>query len=88
MCFRDLPSAGARHRIVIPAGRQPIAADGCQGNQDARAAKKAASTGPVFIADRGRPEEVAPAYVFLASDGGRYMTGQVLHPNGGEIING
>jgi NAD(P)-dependent dehydrogenase (short-subunit alcohol dehydrogenase family) len=36
----------------------------------------------------GQPEEVAPAYVFLASDGGSYMTGQMLHPNGGEIING
>jgi NAD(P)-dependent dehydrogenase (short-subunit alcohol dehydrogenase family) len=36
----------------------------------------------------GQPEEVAPSYVFLASDGGSYMTGQVLHPNGGEIING
>jgi NAD(P)-dependent dehydrogenase (short-subunit alcohol dehydrogenase family) len=36
----------------------------------------------------GQPEEVAPCYVFLASDGGSYMTGQVLHPNGGEIVNG
>jgi NAD(P)-dependent dehydrogenase (short-subunit alcohol dehydrogenase family) len=36
----------------------------------------------------GQPEEVAPAYVFLASDDASYMTGQVLHPNGGEIING
>lgn len=36
----------------------------------------------------GEPEEVAPSYVFLASDDSSYMTGQVLHPNGGEIING
>jgi len=36
----------------------------------------------------GQPEEVAPAYVFLASDDSSYMTGQVLHPNGGEVING
>jgi NAD(P)-dependent dehydrogenase (short-subunit alcohol dehydrogenase family) len=36
----------------------------------------------------GQPEEVAPSYVFLASDDSSYMTGQVLHPNGGEIVNG
>lgn len=36
----------------------------------------------------GEPEEVAPSYVFLASDDSSYITGQVLHPNGGEIING
>lgn len=36
----------------------------------------------------GQPEEIAPCYVFLASDDGSYMTGQVMHPNGGEIING
>jgi NAD(P)-dependent dehydrogenase (short-subunit alcohol dehydrogenase family) len=37
----------------------------------------------------GQPEEVAPCYLFLASDqDSSYMTGQVLHPNGGEIING
>jgi len=36
----------------------------------------------------GEPEEVAPCYLFLASDDSSYMTGQVLHPNGGEIING
>jgi NAD(P)-dependent dehydrogenase (short-subunit alcohol dehydrogenase family) len=36
----------------------------------------------------GQPEEVAPSYVFLASDDASYMTGQVLHPNGGEVING
>lgn len=36
----------------------------------------------------GEPNEVAPCYLFLASDDSSYMTGQVLHPNGGEIVNG
>ncbi len=35
----------------------------------------------------GEPSEVAPSYVFLASQASSYMTGQFLHPNGGEIIN-
>jgi NAD(P)-dependent dehydrogenase (short-subunit alcohol dehydrogenase family) len=35
----------------------------------------------------GQPNEVAPCFVFLASDESSYMTGQVLHPNGGSIIN-
>lgn len=34
----------------------------------------------------GQPDEVAPCFVFLASDDSSYMTGQVLHPNGGEIV--
>lgn len=36
----------------------------------------------------GDPVEIAPSYVFLASDDSSYITGQVLHPNGGEIVNG
>jgi NAD(P)-dependent dehydrogenase (short-subunit alcohol dehydrogenase family) len=36
----------------------------------------------------GEPAEVAPAYVFLASEDASYFTGQILHPNGGEVING
>jgi NAD(P)-dependent dehydrogenase (short-subunit alcohol dehydrogenase family) len=35
----------------------------------------------------GQPDEVAPSYVFLASDDASYMIGQVLHPNGGEVVN-
>ena len=36
----------------------------------------------------GQPEEVAPGYVFLASDDSSYMSGQILHPNGGDVVNG
>ena len=36
----------------------------------------------------GEPAEVAPAYLFLACEDSVYITGQVIHPNGGEIING
>jgi len=35
----------------------------------------------------GEPVEVAPSYLFLASSDSSYFNGQVLHPNGGEIIN-
>jgi hypothetical protein len=35
----------------------------------------------------GQPDEIAPSYVFLASADSSYMTGQVLHPNGGEVVN-
>lgn len=35
----------------------------------------------------GQPDEVAPTYVFLASSDSSYMTGQMLHPNGGEVVN-
>ncbi|ORY04395.1 NAD(P)-binding protein [Basidiobolus meristosporus CBS 931.73] len=36
----------------------------------------------------GQPSEVATSYVFLASSDSSYMTGQILHPNGGSIVNG
>jgi len=35
----------------------------------------------------GQPSEVAPAYVFLASDDASYITSQIIHPNGGEVVN-
>ncbi|UTF61095.1 SDR family oxidoreductase [Gilvimarinus sp. DA14] len=36
----------------------------------------------------GQPDEVAPSYIFLACNDSSYMTGQVLHPNGGTVIGG
>ena len=36
----------------------------------------------------GQPDEVAPAILFLASDDASYITGQTIHVNGGEIVNG
>lgn len=36
----------------------------------------------------GQPEEVAPCYVFLASEDASYITGQTLHPNGGRMVGG
>lgn len=36
----------------------------------------------------GQPKELAPAYVFLASQDSSYMSGQILHVNGGTIVNG
>ncbi len=35
----------------------------------------------------GQPNEVAPCHVFLASDEASYITGQILHPNGGTVVN-
>jgi len=51
-------------------------------------AKKVESFGSdVPMKRAGQPEEVAPCYVFLASSDSKYMTGQMLHPNGGEVVN-
>lgn len=34
----------------------------------------------------GQPFEIAPAYLYLASDESRYVTGQIIHVNGGIIV--
>jgi NAD(P)-dependent dehydrogenase (short-subunit alcohol dehydrogenase family) len=52
-------------------------------------AEKVAKFGSdVPLGRAGEPWECAECYVFLASDAASYVTGQVMHPNGGEIING
>ena len=43
-------------------------------------------TSKVPMMRAGQPCEVTPCYVFLASEEASYMTGQVLHPNGGTIV--
>ncbi|HEY4149278.1 MAG TPA: SDR family oxidoreductase [Chitinophagaceae bacterium] len=50
--------------------------------------KKTSKHGSNAPMDRpGQPVEVAPAYLFLASEAATYMTGQMLHPNGGTVVN-
>lgn len=50
--------------------------------------EKIASFGKnVPLGRAGHPSEVAPAYVFLASEDASYITGQFIHPNGGDFIN-
>jgi NAD(P)-dependent dehydrogenase (short-subunit alcohol dehydrogenase family) len=52
-------------------------------------AEKVATFGEDTPMERpGEPNEVAPAFLFLACDDSSYMSGQVLHPNGGMIVNG
>ncbi len=52
-------------------------------------AKKVSQFGSdVPMGRAGEPVEIAPSYLFLASEDASYITGQFLHPNGGEIING
>jgi len=52
------------------------------------AEKVASFGGDVPMKRPGQPEEVANCYVFLASDDSSYIAGQILHPNGGTVVNG
>jgi 3-oxoacyl-[acyl-carrier protein] reductase len=47
---------------------------------------KAAHAASLPMKRLGQPEDMTSAFVFLASDEGRYYCGQLLHPNGGEIM--
>jgi NAD(P)-dependent dehydrogenase (short-subunit alcohol dehydrogenase family) len=52
---------------------------------DAEKTAKHGESAPMHRA--GQPNEVAPCYVFLASEDASYISGQVLHPNGGNVVN-
>jgi len=74
---------GIRVNAVAPG---PIWTPLIVGSFDADKVKTFGSDVPMKRA--GEPVEVAGSYLFLASEDASYITGQVLHPNGGEIVNG
>lgn len=74
---------GIRVNAVAPG---PIWTPLIVGSFDADKVKTFGSDVPMKRA--GEPAEVATCYLFLAGEDASYITGQVLHPNGGEIVNG
>jgi NAD(P)-dependent dehydrogenase (short-subunit alcohol dehydrogenase family) len=78
----NLADKGIRVNAVAPG---PVWTPLIPASFDAEKVKTFGSDVPMGRA--GEPEEIAPCYVFLASNDSSYMTGQVLHPNGGEIVN-
>jgi NAD(P)-dependent dehydrogenase (short-subunit alcohol dehydrogenase family) len=76
-----LVEKGIRVNAVAPG---PIWTPLIPASFDAEHVAKHGSTVPMKRA--GQPNEVAPCYVFLASDEASYISGQVLHPNGGSIV--
>jgi NAD(P)-dependent dehydrogenase (short-subunit alcohol dehydrogenase family) len=79
----NLVAKGIRINAVAPG---PIWTPLIPATFSAKQVAEFGSTTPMKRA--GQPREVAHCYVFLASGDSSYMSGQVLHPNGGEIING
>lgn len=79
----QLVKKGIRVNAVAPG---PIWTPLIVGSFDAEKVKSFGSDVP--MGRHGEPAEVATCYLFLASQDASYITGQVLHPNGGEIVNG
>lgn len=79
----QLADKGIRVNAVAPG---PIWTPLIVGSFDEEKVKTFGSDVP--MGRHGEPAEVAPSYLFLASQDGSYFSGQVLHPNGGEIVNG
>lgn len=63
----------------------PIMTPLIEGSFDAEHVAKFGEDTP--MGRQGQPIEVAPSYLFLVLEENSYMTGQVLHPNGGEIVS-
>jgi NAD(P)-dependent dehydrogenase (short-subunit alcohol dehydrogenase family) len=79
---QNLASKGIRVNAVAPG---PIWTPLIPASFDAEKVEQFGNQAPMQRA--GQPYEVAPAFVYLASSDSSYMTGQVLHPNGGIIVN-
>ncbi|QHW34133.1 SDR family oxidoreductase [Paenibacillus rhizovicinus] len=79
----NLAEQGIRVNAVAPG---PIWTPLIPSTFDADKVAKFGSDTPMKRA--GQPEELAPSYVYLACDDSSYVSGQVLHVNGGEIVNG
>jgi NAD(P)-dependent dehydrogenase (short-subunit alcohol dehydrogenase family) len=79
----NLIEKGIRVNAVAPG---PIWTPLIVGSFDANKVKTFGSDTPMKRA--GQPAEVATCFLFLASEDASYITGQTLHPNGGEVVNG
>lgn len=79
----NLAADGIRVNAVAPG---PIWTPLIPSTFDEKTVSEFGSTTPLKRA--GQPEELAPSYVYLACSDSSYVTGQVIHVNGGEIING
>ncbi|CAM4013900.1 SDR family oxidoreductase [Paenibacillus alkaliterrae] len=79
----NLAGQGIRVNGVAPG---PIWTPLIPASFDAQAVSTFGSDTPMQRA--GQPYELAAAYVYLACDDSSYMTGQMLHINGGEVVNG
>ena len=80
---KNLAAEGIRVNAVAPG---PIWTPLITASFDKAHIKKFGKSTPMRRA--GYPYEVAPAYVFLASQDASYITGQVIHVNGGEVVAG
>jgi 3-oxoacyl-[acyl-carrier protein] reductase len=85
----ELGKSGVRVNAIAPgmvdtqmAGRRFRSADGSQ-TPEQRAAMLEDQKANSLLGIPGEPRDIAQAVLYLASDASRYMTGQVLHPNGG-----